>query len=270
MRTMSPIVSTRKALAHAGRHHSTPPAVLSLTQATERGTLYRPSEISELAEIARDAGLSVHMDGARVANAVAALGVAPADLTWRAGVDALSLGGTKGGCLAAEAVVVFDPAKADGLRERRARSGHLLSKSRYLAAQYLAWLGDGLWLDLAGRANAAAGRLAQGLAAAGVEVIHSAEINMVWAILPEEADRRFTEAGARYRVEAEMAAGPLVRLVCDWSTTEAEVDAFLDILRGGRPSPRRRRRCPFPRPIRRAGSRGRARPCRHRQPSGRR
>ena len=208
------------------------PGALTLTQATERGTVYRPDEVAALAERAKAAGLAVHMDGARFPNAVAALGRSPAELTWRAGVDALSLGGTKGGCLAAEAVVVFDPDLADGLRERRARAGHTLSKQRFVAAQYLAWLEGGLWLELAGRANRQARRLADGLRVAGVEPLFEVEANMVWAALPDEADGRLREAGADYYDEGEMAAGPLVRLVCDWAAEDGETDRFLELVRG--------------------------------------
>ena len=219
------------ALAAAG-HYSMRPGALSLTNATERGTVYAPDEVAALAGLAKAAGLAVHMDGARFQNAVAATGAAPADLTWRAGVDALSLGGTKGGCLAAEAVVVFDPGRADGLIERRARAGHLLSKQRFVAAQYLAWLADGLWIDCAARANRQAARLGAGLSAAGVAPLFEVGANMVWAALPDEADARLREAGAHYHHMGEMAAGPLVRLVCDWSAEDEETDRFLALVEG--------------------------------------
>src|SRR5690606_24783861 len=125
----------------------------SITNATEVGTIYTPDEVTALSQIAHDAGLAVHMDGARFANALAAQGCAPADLTWRAGVDLLSLGGTKNGCMGAEAVIIFDPAKSMEFEYRRKRGGHLFSKHRYLAAQILAWLDGDLWLKLAGHAN---------------------------------------------------------------------------------------------------------------------
>ncbi len=151
------------ALAEAAGVHHAKPAALSLTQATEWGTVYRPDEIRALAERARGHGLRLHMDGARLANAVARLGCRPADVTWRAGVDILSLGLTKNGAMAAEAVVVFDPALAIGLAERRKRGGHLLSKMRFLSAQLAAMLEDGLWLRHAAHANAMADRLATAL-----------------------------------------------------------------------------------------------------------
>lgn len=143
--------------------HSVQPAALTLTQATECGTVYRPNEIRALADLAHDRGLAVHMDGARFANAVVTTGAAPADLTWRAGVDVLSLGATKNGAMAAEAVVFFDRERADRFQFRRKRSGHLFSKMRFLSAQLDAYLADGLWLANAGQANAMASRLAEGL-----------------------------------------------------------------------------------------------------------
>ena len=149
-------------------HHAAP-AAISITQATEWGTVYRPAEIAELAELARAHGLRLHMDGARLANAIARLGCSPAAATWRAGVEVLSLGATKNGALAAEAVLVFDPALAKGLAERRKRAGHLLSKMRFLSAQLVAMLEQGRWLRYAAQANAMAAGwpLASGAARAG-------------------------------------------------------------------------------------------------------
>ncbi|HML15333.1 MAG TPA: beta-eliminating lyase-related protein, partial [Xanthobacteraceae bacterium] len=153
-----------------GPHHVTP-AALSLSQATEAGTIYRASEIRQLADIARGHDVAVHLDGARFANALVRTNITPAELTWRAGVDVVSFGATKGGALAAEAVIFFDPARAKGMPERRKRGGHLLSKHRFLAAQLDAYLNDGLWLDLARHANRMADRLAQGLRAAGIKPV---------------------------------------------------------------------------------------------------
>ena len=147
-----------------GPHHVSP-AVLSLSQSTEAGTIYRADEIAALAEIAHARGLAVHVDGARLANALARLNASPAQATWKAGVDALSFGATKGGALAAEAVVFFDPARGAGMQERRKRGGHLVSKHRFIAAQIEAYLADDLWLRLARHANAMADRLGAGLAA---------------------------------------------------------------------------------------------------------
>ena len=137
-----------------GQAKTSQPGALSLSQATEAGTAYRPDEIAALAAIAREAGMGVHMDGARFANVVAATGATPAELTWRAGVDVLSLGATKNGALACEAVIVFDPDKAAAMPYQRKRAGQTLSKGRFLGAQMEAWLAGDLWLELARRANA--------------------------------------------------------------------------------------------------------------------
>src|SRR6266700_6733954 len=141
------------------RPHQMVPGALSLTQASEFGTIYQIDEIAALSALAHSRGMTVHMDGARFANAVARLGASPAEASWRAGVDVLSFGATKGGALAAEAVVFFDPARAAAMAERRKRGGHLVSKHRFIAAQFDAFLADGLWLRLAAHANRMADRL---------------------------------------------------------------------------------------------------------------
>jgi threonine aldolase len=217
------------------------PAVVSLSQATEAGTLYRPDEVAAIAAVAREAGVAVHMDGARFANAVAALGCSPAELTWKAGVDALSFGATKGGAFACEAVVVFDPARARDLPFRRKRAGHLVSKGRFLGAQMEAWLEGGHWLDLAGHANAMAGRLSAGLAALpGVRLAWPTQANEVFAVLPRGMDAALRAAGARHYEwsarclpadERPGAEETLVRLIASFATTPEEVDRFLDVAR---------------------------------------
>ena len=149
--------------------------------------------------IARVRGLPVHMDGARFANAVAHLGCTPAELTWKAGVDVLSFGGTKNGCLGVEAVVLFDPARAWEFELRRKRGGHLFSKHRFLSAQMEAYLEGDLWLDLAEAANARARELAEGIAALpGSEIVHPTEANAVFASWPRAGHRAAMAAGAQY------------------------------------------------------------------------
>jgi threonine aldolase len=223
-----------------GPHHVTP-AALSLSQATEAGTNYRASEIRRLAEIAHGHGVAVHLDGARFANALVRTNATPAELTWRAGVDFLSFGATKGGALAAEAVIFFDPARTTGMPERRKRGGHLLSKHRFLAAQLDAYLKDDLWLELARHANRMADRLAEGLAVAGIKPAWPVEANEVFVPLNAEADRRLKAAGAMYYPwsPASLPAGvvlppdvTLVRLVTSFSTTDGEVDRFVAVARG--------------------------------------
>lgn len=207
-----------------GSVHRVQPAALSLTQATEAGTLYRLEEVQALSAVARANRLAVHMDGARFANAVAALGCSPAEITWRAGVDVLSLGATKGGALAAEAIVVFRPEIAETLAFRRKRAGHLFSKMRFLSAQLEAWLEDGLWLRLAAHANAMAARLAAGLAEVpGAEFAYPVEANEIFVRLPEPAIAALETAGfGFYRWD-----GPLLRLVTAFDTPAAAVDSFL-------------------------------------------
>lgn len=219
-----------------GAPHSVTPSALSLTQATELGTVYTHSELRALAEIAHARGLAVHMDGARFANALVRLGGSAAEATWKAGVDVLSFGATKGGALAAEAVIFFDPARAAGMPSRRKRAGHLLSKHRFLAAQIEAYLADDLWLRLARHANAMAQRLAEGLAAIGVAPAWPVEANEVFARLPRPADARLRAAGASYYAwpETGVALAPdeiLVRLVTSFATTAEEVDGFVALAR---------------------------------------
>jgi len=220
--------------------HNVQRGALSLTQATEAGAAYSVDEVGELAEIAHAAGCPVHMDGTRFANALARLGCSPADLTWRAGVDVLCLGATKNGALAAEAVVLFDEAKAWEFELRRKRGGHLWSKMRFMAAQMEAYLADGLWLRLAGHANAMADRLAEGLRGIpGVAIPAPVQANMMFPRFARRGHRALMQAGALYylwpgdqTLEGDGDAPLSCRLVCSWATTEAQVDAFLTTLRG--------------------------------------
>jgi len=218
-----------------GPHHVSP-TVLSLTQATEAGTIYRPDQVGRLAEIARRHGMAVQMDGARFANAIARLGVSPADATWKAGVDALALGATKSGAMAAEAVIFFDPARATAMGERRKRAGHLMSKHRFVAAQFDAFLTDGLWLTLARHANRMADLLAQRLTEIALPPVWPVEANLVFAVLPQAVRKRLTAARASY-YEMHRDTAPaanfgrpddvLVRLVTSHSTTTEDIDRFV-------------------------------------------
>ncbi len=208
-------------------HHAQPSAV-SLTQATECGTAYRPAEIAAIAEIAHHHGLAVHMDGARFANALTYLGCSPAEMTWRAGIDALSFGATKNGALAAEAIVFFDKAKAVSLPFRRKRAGHLFSKMRFLSAQLDAYLTGELWLRNARHANEAAQRLARGLAQLpGARLRHPVEANEIFIELPEPVIAGLLEQGFKfYRWD-----GPCIRLVTAWNTEAKAVDAMIEAAR---------------------------------------
>ncbi|MFP5330259.1 MAG: threonine aldolase family protein [Alphaproteobacteria bacterium] len=165
--------------------HQVQPAAVSITNATEYGLVYRASEVAALGELARSRGLALHMDGARFANAIATSGESPADVTWRAGVDAVSFGFVKNGGLNAEALILFRPELADEVEVRRKRAGHLLSKGRMLAAQILAMLEDDLWLENARTANASAQVLAR---AAPHRLVYPVEANEVFLrVTPEEA-----------------------------------------------------------------------------------
>lgn len=220
-----------EALARGGRGdvHYAQPAAVSLTQQTEEGAVYRPEEIRRLAAIARRHGLGVQMDGARFANAVAALGCTPAEATWRAGVDVLCFGATKNGALAAEAVVLFRPELAGELAYRHKRAGQLVSKMRFVSAQLEAYLADGLWLDLAAGANAMGRRLAEGLSALpGVVLAGPVEGNEVFVTLPGAVIAGLESAGAGfYRWPESDRESRTIRLVAAHDTTAAEVDAFL-------------------------------------------
>jgi len=227
------------ALAGAGALgvHNVQRGAVSLTNVTERGGVCAPGEIAALTAVARAYDVPVHLDGARLANAVVATGATPAELTWKAGVDALSLGGTKNGLMAAEAVVLFDPDRGRELELRRKRAGHLFSKHRYLAAQVCAWLEDDLWRHLARRANDAAARLSAGFRGLRDVRLHGAvQANMIFADLPRAMHRRLFEAGAQYYLTEPGASlsGPdhvplAARFVTSWATTEAEVDEFLQV-----------------------------------------
>lgn len=210
--------------------HHAQPAALSITQATEFGTLYSAAEISGLAGLAHRQGMKVHMDGARFANAVAALGCAPANITWRAGVDVLSFGAAKNGALGAEAVVFFDPDLAGDFAFRRKKSGHLISKMRFVSAQLEAYLANGHWLDNARRANRLAARLADGLrGVAGVEIVHRVEANIVFATVPDELAARLRRAGATFYDWTPSKRGrTLIRLVTSFATPEEDVANFID------------------------------------------
>jgi threonine aldolase len=223
-------------LAHAremGVHHVQPAAV-SISQATEWGTVYAPAEVSALAAAAHDAGLGLHMDGARLGNALAHLGCTPAEGTWRAGVDVLSFGGTKNGALAAEAVVFFAPALAAGFERRRKRAGQLWSKMRYLSAQLLALLEDGLWLRHARHANALAAQLAAGLAREGLQLAQPVQANEVFAHFPAALSTTLRARGFEFYdwPAPPQSTVPLVRLVTRYDQRPEQVEALLAAIRG--------------------------------------
>ena len=223
-------------LTPASEHHGQGMAV-SITQQTEAGTAYSPDAVRQVAAIARGRDMPLHMDGARFANALVHLNATPAEMTWKAGVDIVSFGATKNGCIAAEALVFFDRGMAGEMPFLRKRAGQLFSKSRFVAAQFEAYLSDGLWLNLARQANAMADRLRAGLAASS----HAREAwptagNEVFAAVRRTDAERLRAKGALFHEwtrtkgvrlgEDEM----LLRLVTAFSTSAEEVDAFLAAL----------------------------------------
>lgn len=217
--------STLDATGWDDPHHSQP-AVVSFTQPTDMGTVYPVERIAELTEVARSCGLRAHLDGARIANAIVSLGCSPADVTWRAGIDVLTLGATKNGALSAEAIVSFDDEASAELVYRTKRAGHVTSKMRFQSAQVEAYLTDDLWLRLARNSNETMSRLAAGLADLGVDVANQVDVNMAFVHLADDVVDRLEASGVLfYRI-----APGVVRFVTSWQTTTDDVDEVLSRL----------------------------------------
>ena len=217
----------RRALASIDHEfvHETPAHVLSLTNLSECGTSHSPGETSVRAHLAKEAGLRVHLDGARLANAIAGTGATPAELTWKSGVDVLTLGLTKTGAIGCEIIVLFGDArsKLPELKARAKRSGHMPPKMRYLSAQADALLGDGLWLELAAHANSMARQLSNALCAVpGATLAYPVDGNEVFAHLPESLAEKLKTAGTKFYPWP----GGSHRFVCSWATTQEDVDAL--------------------------------------------
>ncbi len=202
--------------------HTVQPAAVSISQATELGTAYRAAEVAAIGEISHAHGLALHMDGARFANAVTYLGCHPGDVTWRAGVDVLYFGATKSGALAAEAVVFFNRRLVRDFELRRKRAGHLLSKSRFVSAQLLAYVESGVWRRNAERANALARSLGE---AAGTRLLHPVEANEVFVKLGVAGKASLRDAGFEFYDWGSPAAG-VARLVVSWDQDERHVEAL--------------------------------------------
>ena len=207
---------------------------VSITQITEKGHSYSVEEVQAISNVAKTYGLALHMDGARFTNAIVARNASPAEMTWRAGVDALSFGGTKNGLMGVEGVIFFDPKHAWEFELRRKRGAHLFSKHRYLSAQMLAYLTDDLWLDLARRANGNFARLKAGLETIpDVQLRGNPDGNMTFFDMPRALHKRAEAAGAVYywdNVEGPMDQMIMGRLVCDWSITHDMIDQFIACL----------------------------------------
>jgi len=216
--------------------HGPQRGAVSITQVTERGSVYALDELAALTDVAKSFGLPVHLDGARFANAMVKLGCTAAEMTWKLGVDVVSFGGTKNGCLGVEAVVFFDPDKAWEFELRRKRGGHLFSKHRYLSAQMQGYLENDLWMETAARANASSQRLAAGLQAKGAKFLYAPDANMIFASFPRATHQKLHDAGAKYYIWEGSLEGDdpdemlAARLVCDWSMSEQNIDQFLSYL----------------------------------------
>lgn len=219
--------------------HTGQPMAISITQATEIGTLYKPDQILAISKIAKDKGLPLHMDGARFANAVAALQLAPAELSWKAGVDILSFGATKNGCWCAEALIFMDPAMAQDLPFIRKRAAQLFSKTRFIACQFDAYLNDNLWLELADHANAMGQYLQSGIMQSKhARLAWQAEANEIFCIIHKDWADSLRQQGAVFydwnppHAKQELIGENevLVRLVTSFATEQAQVDRFLELL----------------------------------------
>ena len=215
-----------QAIYGRGNVHHAQPSAVSITQACESGTVYPLDEIRAITSVARAHQLPVHMDGARFANALVTLGITPAQMTWQAGIDVLSFGGTKNGCLAAEVVIFFKPELVGDFPFLQKRAGQLLSKSRFISAQFEGYLADDVWLRNARQANTMAQRLSRGLdALPGIELAYPTQSNEVFVRMPRSLIKALAQQGIK--VNDEELDGKAMRFVTAWDTSEAEVDDLL-------------------------------------------
>ena len=219
--------------------HDPKAAAVSLTNATELGTVYAPAEVKAISNLIRPRNMKLHMDGARFANALVSLGVSPAEITWKSGVDAMSFGATKNGAMMLEAVIFFDTKLAEDFAYRRMRGGQLMSKSRYLGAQMVAYLKDGLWLENARIANGLAQQLAEGLRQFNdIHIPNPVQANEVFAVMPRQLNDKLLAAGAKFYDWMPDCLGAgisddeiFVRFVLSFATPKADVDGLLQLIR---------------------------------------
>ena len=206
--------------------HHTQPSVVSITQLSETGEVYQLDEISTIAETARKHNLKMHMDGARFANALVSLGVTPAEMTWKSGIDVLSFGATKNGCIAAEAIIFFKPELVGNLPFLLKRSGHLLSKMRFVSAQLDAYISNEVWLRNAKHANKMGKKLSEGLSLnPNIELTYPTQANEVFAKFPRSIIEHLNSEG--YKMNEDELDGKAVRLVAAWNTENSDVDRLL-------------------------------------------
>ena len=209
--------------------HHTQPSVVSITQLSETGEVYQLDEISTIAETAHKHNLKMHMDGARFANALVSLGVTPAEMTWKSGIDVLSFGATKNGCIAAEAIIFFKPELVGNLPFLLKRSGHLLSKMRFVSAQLDAYISNEVWLRNAKHANKMGKKLSEGLSLnPNIELTYPTQANEVFAKFPRSIIEHLNSEG--YKMNEDELDGKAVRLVAAWNTENSDVDRLLKII----------------------------------------
>jgi len=209
--------------------HHTQPSIVSITQATETGEVYTLDQIKSISEVAHKRKLKMHMDGARFANALVSLDVSPAEMTWKSGIDILSFGATKNGCIAAEAIVIFNKELVGNLPFLLKRSGHLLSKMRFVSAQLDAYISNDVWLKNAKHANNMAKKLSNGLVATNqVKLEYPTEANEVFVKLSREMVNHLNSE--EYMMSNDELNGSTVRLVTAWNTKTEEIDEFLDTI----------------------------------------
>ena len=224
-------LSTHLREARFGVVHAVQPSVLSLTNLTEAGTAYSPDEITALTRLAHDAGLGTHLDGARFANAAAFLNASPAQLSWKSGIDIVTLGTTKSGSFGAETIVAFTRKYDTALAFLRKRGGHFAPKSRFLATQIDTYVRNGLWLANARHANRAARRMSEGLASIdGVTLVHPTEGNEVFVLMPDAMVDTLAAAGCKFQRDWRLHPRHH-RFVTSWATADEDVDRLLDLCR---------------------------------------
>ena len=210
--------------------HHTQPSIVSITQATETGEVYTLDQIRNISEIAHKKKLKVHMDGARFANALVSLDVTPAEMTWKSGIDILSFGATKNGCIAAEAIIIFNKELVGNLPFLLKRSGHLLSKMRFVSAQLDGYISNDVWLKNAKHANDMGKKLSQGLNQhKNIELAYPTDANEVFVKMPKDIIDQFNSHG--YKINDEEWENKAVRLVTAWNTDPSDVDSFLNIIK---------------------------------------
>ena len=232
---LTPVIIREKLKTLVRNTHDPKPKGVSITNASELGTVYSPTEIQAISDLIRPRGMKLHVDGARFANAVAGLNCSPADLTWKSGVDVMSFGATKNGAMMLEAVVFFDSGLAEEFSHRRMRAGQLISKGRYLGAQMLAYLKDDLWLENARIANGLARQLADGLLQhTNIRIPDPVQANEIFAVLPRSLCAKLMASGAKFydRPDDSLAADEImIRLVLSFATPAADVKKFLGLVK---------------------------------------